>query len=164
MMDEAFIETVLQRGKEAKEKVQSEFSSISLQQLNWKPTPESWSIAQCLEHLVISHSTYFPALKKITDGIYRMSVWERFSPFSRLFGRVLKDQLGEQPKKKLIAPKIIRPSTSDKGGEIIEHYYQSLDRFLQYISECRNIDVDKTIITSPAVQIVTYSLRVRFNS
>ena len=127
-----------------------------------KPTPESWSIAQCLEHLVISHSTYFLALKKITDGVYRMSIWERFSPFSGLFGRVLKDQLGEQPKKKLIAPKIIRPSTSDKSGEIIEHYYQSLDRFLHYISECRNIDVDKTIITSPAVQIVTYSLRDAF--
>jgi len=162
MIDEAFIETVLQGGKEVKEKVRCEFSSISLQQLNWKPTPGSWSIAQCLEHLVISHSTYFPELKKITDRVYRMSIWERFSPFSRLFGRVLKDQLGEQPKKKLIAPKIIRPSASDKSGEIIEHYYQSLDRFLQYISECQNIDVDKTIITSPAVKIVTYSLRDAF--
>jgi len=94
MIDEAFIETVSQKGKEAKEKVQSESSSISLQQLNWKPTPESWSIAQCLEHLVISHSTYFPALKKITDGVYRMSIWERVSPFSGLFGQWLKDQLG----------------------------------------------------------------------
>jgi len=34
MIDEAFIETVSQKGKEAKEKVQSESSSISLQQPN----------------------------------------------------------------------------------------------------------------------------------
>ena len=40
MIDEGFIETVSQRGKVAKEKVQSEFSSISLQQVNWKPIPE----------------------------------------------------------------------------------------------------------------------------
>jgi hypothetical protein len=51
MIDEVFIKTILQKGKEAKEKVQSGFSDISLQQLNWKPLPETWSIAQCLEHL-----------------------------------------------------------------------------------------------------------------
>ena len=45
MTDAAFIETILQKGKEAKEKVIHEFSDISLEQLNWKPSPESWSIA-----------------------------------------------------------------------------------------------------------------------
>jgi uncharacterized damage-inducible protein DinB len=162
MIDEVFIKTILQKGKEAKEKVHSEFSNISLQQLNWKPSAESWSIAQCLEHLAISHSTYFPALKKITEGVYKMSFWERYSPFSGICGRLLKDQLQEQPKKKFQAPKIIRPSGSEITIEIIEQYHHSLDRFLQYIADCRNIDIDKTIITSPAIGIVTYSLRDAF--
>ena len=162
MIDEVFIETILQKGKEAKEKVQSEFSTISLQQLNWKPSPESWSIAQCLEHLIISHSTYFSALKKITEGIYQMSFWERHSPFSGICGRLLKDQLREQPKKKLIAPKIIRPPTSEINEEIIDRYHESLDRFLQYISDCRNVDINTTMITSPAIRMVTYSLRDAF--
>ena len=162
MIDEVFIETILQKGKEAKEKVQSEFSTISLQQLNWKPSPESWSIAQCLEHLIISHSTYFSALKKITEGIYQMSFWERYSPFSGICGRLLKDQLREQPKKKLIAPKIIRRSASEINEKIIGRYHESLDRFLQYISDCRNIDINTTIITSPAIRMVTYSLRDAF--
>jgi len=162
MIDEVFIKTILQKGREAKEKVQTEFSTISLQQLNWRPSPESWSIAQCLEHLVISHSAYFPVLKKATEGVYRVSFWERYSPFSGICGRLLKDQLREQPKKKLIAPKVIRPTTSEIKEEIIERYQQSLDRFLQYISDCRNIDIDKTIITSPAIRIVTYRLRDAF--
>jgi uncharacterized damage-inducible protein DinB len=100
MIDADFIKTIFQKGKEAKEKVQSELSNISLQQLNWKPSPESWSIAQCLEHLVISHTVYFPALQKVIDGVYEMSFWERYSPFSGIFGRMLKNQLQEQPKKK----------------------------------------------------------------
>lgn len=141
MIDADFIKTIFQKGKEAKEKVQSELSNISLQQLNWKPSPESWSIAQCLEHLVISHTVYFPALQKVIDGVYEMSFWERYSPFSGIFGRMLKNQLQEQPKKKLRAPKIIRPSRSDMKEEVVERYYRSLDRFLQYIFQCANVDM-----------------------
>lgn len=43
--------------------------------------------------------------------------------------------------------------------EVIERYHQNLDGFLELISKCQNIDIDKTIITSPALRIVTYSLR-----
>jgi len=91
-----------------------------------------------------------------------MSFWERYSPFSRICGRMLKDQLQEEPKKKFIAPKVIQPSASEIKIEIIERYYESLDQFLRYISNCRNIDIDTTIITSPALRMVTYSLKDAF--
>jgi uncharacterized damage-inducible protein DinB len=162
MTDEVFIKTILQKGKEAKDKVKFEFSNISLEQLNWKSSPESWSIAQCLDHLVVSHSSYFSDLKKITEGTYKMNFWERYSPFSSFCGRILKDRLQEQVKKKMIAPKIIQPSSGKMKIELIEHYYNSLDIFLEYISNCRNIDIDKIIITSPTIPIVTYSLRDAF--
>lgn len=68
MKDEAFIESILQKGKEVKEKARLEFSDISLEQLNWKLSAESWSIAQCLDHLIIADSFYFPELKKIIEG------------------------------------------------------------------------------------------------
>jgi uncharacterized damage-inducible protein DinB len=162
MTDDFFIERILQKGKEAKDKVKLEFSNITSEQLNWKFSAESWNIAQCLDHLVSSHNVYFPAFKKITEGNYKMNFWERYSPFSHICGRIMKDRLQEQVKKKMIAPKIIQPSASKMNIEIIEDYYKSLDRFLAYISNCRNIDIDKIIINSPTIAIVTYSLRDAF--
>ena len=159
MTDGAFIETILQKGKEAKEKVIHEFSDISLEQLNWKPSPESWSIAQCLEHLIIADSAYFPDLKNISEGRFKMDLWQKYSPFTRLCGRLMKDQLQEQVKKKMIAPKKIQPKKSDKNLSIVDDYYKDLDTFLDLISNCKNADIDKTIITSPTIRIVTYSLR-----
>jgi len=158
-MDEAFIRSVLQKGRDAKEKVNSEFSVISLQQLNWKPSPGSWSIGQCLDHLVVSDSSYFSILKKIAEGTYKMNFWERNSPFSGICGRMLKDQLQEQVKRKMRAPKKFEPSKSEMKIDLIERYHQNLDSFLELISNCQNIDIDKTIITSPAIRIVTYSIR-----
>lgn len=162
MVDNDFINSILKKGIEAKEKAKHEFSNTSLEQLNWKPSAESWSIAQCLEHLIIADSSYFSDLKKITEGTYKMSFWEKFSPFTAACGRIMKSQLQEQVKRKMITPQKIRPSVSELEPDIIDRYYKNLDEFLDYISKCLNIDIDKTILTSPTLQIVTYSLRDAF--
>ena len=44
MTDEVFIKTFFQKGKEAKDKVRLELSGISLEQLNWKPSPAVGSV------------------------------------------------------------------------------------------------------------------------
>ena len=68
MTDEIFIKAILQNGQEAKEKVNLGFSNISLEQLNWKPSPQSWSLAQCLHHLIVAGSSLFSCFKKNRRG------------------------------------------------------------------------------------------------
>jgi hypothetical protein len=133
-----------------------------MEQLNWKPLQGGWSIAQCLEQMVIADSAYFPDLKKITEGNFKMDLWEKYSPFTRLCGRLMKNRLQEKVKKKMITPKKIQPQRSDKNFSSIEDYCKNLDKFLGLISNCKNVDIDKTIITSPTIRIVTYSLRDAF--
>ena len=159
MTDEVFITAMLKKGREAKDKARLGLPGISPEQLNWKPSPEKWSIAQCLDHLIVSDSSYFPELEKITAGTYRMKFWEKYSPFTGIMGQIMKDRLQEQPKIKMKAPEKIQPSSSEIDTGIIERYHKNLDRFLEFISNCRTIDLDKTIITSPNASVVTYSLR-----
>src|SRR5687767_7686716 len=97
MKDKALIEMLVTRLEEAKQKVKDSLEGITNEQLNKKPSPEKWSIGQCLDHLVISDCLYFPALKKITEGRSSMSFWEKWSPFSGLFGKVLASQVKEIP-------------------------------------------------------------------
>jgi uncharacterized damage-inducible protein DinB len=162
MTDKNFIEEILQKGRQAKEKVQQEFTSLSFDQLNWKPTPESWSIAQCLDHLIASHNAYFRVLEKIKAGSYKMNLWEKYSPFTAICGRIMKDQLQEQVKRKMKAPGKIRPAASALSPQIVEKYLDNLTIFLKYISDCQRVDIDKTVITSPLIGIVTYNLRDAF--
>jgi len=159
MTDSVFIGSVLQRGRQAKDKAKLELSNISFEQLNWKSSPQSWSIAQCLDHLVASHNSYFPTLKQITEGSFKMNFWEKYSPFTSTCGKMLRDQMQEQVKKKLKAPKKIRPVTIQVTTDFVKDYDRNLGDFLGYISKCKDVDLDKTVITSPIMQIVTYSLR-----
>ena len=162
MTDKNFIAGIIQKGKQANEKVQQEFPALSFDQLNWKPSAESWSIAQCLDHLIVSHNAYFPELEKITTGNYKMNFWQKHSPFTSVWRKIMKDQLREKVKRKMKAPRKIQPSASQTGDDIVERYFNNLDIFLKYISACQSLDIDKIIITSPLLRIVTYNLRDAF--
>jgi DinB superfamily len=163
MIDNIYIDEILQKGIAAKDKVTAEFSFITLEQLNWKPSEKAWSIGECLQHLILSDSCYFPTLKKITEAVFKMSFWEKYSPFSAKCGQILKNKLQEKVKNKMMAPKIIKPTNNKISLDIIECYHKTLTTFLNYISNCKNIDIDKTIITSPTISIVTYNLRNAFH-
>src|SRR5262249_33934007 len=41
------------------------FGHLKLEQLNWKPSADSWSVSQCLEHLISSNQAYDPVLDRI---------------------------------------------------------------------------------------------------
>ncbi|MEO7984034.1 MAG: DinB family protein [Bacteroidota bacterium] len=159
MKDGDFILDMLQKGTVAGEKVKTEFSHLSSEQLNWKPSRESWSIAQCLDHLVISDCSYFPIFKKITSHQFEMNFWENWSPFGGLFGKILATQVNENPRKKLKSPKIFIPEHSHIDAGILERFHKHLDSLLEYIAGCSYLDLDKTHITSPVSKFITYSLR-----
>lgn len=154
-----FIREKLQKGKEAKEKVSREFFSITLQQINWKPTSKSWSIGQCLEHLIIADSLYFPVLEKITEGNYSISFWEKWSPFTNFFGRFFVTALQEEAKTKMKTTSVFLPFTSDLDLAIVERFYKHHDTFMNFISGCPQNNLEEIIITSPQFSFVTYKLR-----
>jgi uncharacterized damage-inducible protein DinB len=153
------IQQLLRKGEEAKRKMGSEFSSISLRQLNWKPAPKSWSIAQCIDHIIIADSLYFPTLKRIIEGNYEMSFWEKKSLFSNFFGRFFVNALQEEAKKKMKTTKVFLPSRSDIDLGIIERFYQHHDTFMNFVASCSSINLEEIIITSPEFRFVTYNLK-----
>lgn len=49
------------------EQFQTHFGGLSKEELNWKPNPAVWSIAQNIDHLIVVNKSYYPtfeALKK----------------------------------------------------------------------------------------------------
>lgn len=47
------------------------FGELSIEQLNWKPNSETWSIAQNIDHLIVINKTYFPVIESIRKGTYK---------------------------------------------------------------------------------------------
>ena len=137
----------------------STFGSLLAAQLNWKPAEKKWSIAQCFDHLVTTHSLYFPLFERLAAGDEKSTFWESYSPLSGFFGSYLIKSLRPENVKKIKTTAKAQPSASEIGGDIIDRYADHQGQMIEHLRKLPpDIDAAKTIVTSPLAGFVTYSL------
>ena len=153
------VEQVTNELRKSADDAKATFGSLTAQQLNWKPAPKSWSIAQCFDHLITTHSLYFPLFEKLANGSVKQSFWESYSPLSGFLGRFLIKSLRPENVKPMKTTSKAQPSASEIGGDIIERYVDHQKQMIESMMKLPdNLDPKKTIITSPLMGLVTYSL------
>lgn len=102
------------------------------EQLNWQPSPGSWSIGQCLEHLCLTNEAYLTSISAALDA-KPDSPAEQITPgrFERWF---IRSFVEPSPNSKHVsAPRKIRPATRVDLGVV--------DRFLSGNKSCRELIV-----------------------
>lgn len=143
------------------EDFQTNFGSFSADQINWKPAAESWSVGQCVEHLIKTNEMYYPVLDQIANGTKQSSFLEKWSPMSGFFGSFLIKSLKSDAKKFKAPIKSIIPP-SDIDPHIIEIFAAHQTEVIEKIRSTENVDWKKTKVTSPIMAIATYSLEDAF--
>lgn len=145
------------------EDVKATFGAFTSEQLNWKPSEKEWSVAQCFDHLIVTHSLYFPLFGRFASGDTKMSFLEKASPLSGFFGRFLIKGLDPKNLKKMKTTGKAEPAKSEIGGDIIERFCQHQQQMIDAIAKLpKDIDAARQIITSPLAGFVTYSLADTF--
>jgi len=134
------------------------FGALSDQQLNWKPAPESWSVGQCLDHLIKSNEEFFPELDAIAAGTRKNSLWQSWSPLSGIAGAFLVSTLKKDGQKVKTNQKMTPPS--DIPTDIVERFEKHQQEFVQKIRAAEKADWRKIVLTSPFVKIMTYRMDV----
>ncbi len=134
------------------------FSRLSPNQLNWKPNPEKWSVGQCLDHLIATNSPYFPIFEKIAAGTRQPTIWERMPIFPGMLGAFFLKAVDPGATGKVTAPPAFRPTTGDLPGDIVTRFLDHQTALREKIEKLSGVDLTGTVITSPALAVVTYSL------
>ncbi|MFN0277356.1 MAG: DinB family protein [Pyrinomonadaceae bacterium] len=133
------------------------FSGLSGEQLNWKPAEKSWSVAQCLDHVIKTNHEFDAEFAKLASGNRQNSFWENYSPFSGWAGRFLINAVSEDSKKaKAPTKRIVPPSDIDAG--IVERFAEEISQVNKKVEACGDVDREKTVVTSPFLSVFTYKL------
>lgn len=136
---------------------------LSDEQMNWKPAPEKWSIAQCLDHLAVTSKQfddYFPAA--ITRGRAKWPVTEAIPYRPSWLGGWLIRQVIPSPKSRRVpAPKIFHPASSKIEGAL-EKFIAQHQRVIEFVRSAKGLDYNKTRLRSPVTALVRYSLADAF--
>ena len=144
------------------EEVRATYGELTAQELNWKPDANAWSIAQCLDHLLTANATYFPTFEAVVHGRKTTTFWERLPGLPSLWGKMLVKSVAPESARKLKAPQIFQPASSDISTDIVPRFGEQQDRLLHYLQATGGMDLDGIIITSPVAKFITYSLRDTF--
>ena len=142
---------------EITEKVKSAFGSLNEEQLNWRATTESWSVGQCLEHLIKTNELFYAEFDKIAGGGRQNSFWESWSPFTKIGGNFLVKTL-KADEKKLKAPTQVVVPPSAVETEIVAKFAAHQSELGAKIEALSGADPEKTVLTSPFMGLMTYTL------
>lgn len=149
--------TVIAAANDVASDAKSVFGNLSVTQLNWKPSPDRWSVGQCFEHLITSNAAYFPVVDGVLAGRKR-TFWERMPVLPGLAAKMLIKALDPASTRKVKAPKKFQPAQSDIPGSVIDDFVAQQGQIVEKMKATEHLDLERVIITSPVASVVTYSL------
>ncbi|MFN8474842.1 MAG: DinB family protein [Anaerolineae bacterium] len=138
--------------------VEAQYGGLSAAQLNWKPNAEEWSIGQNFDHILTANGTYFATLTDVVAGRKATRAWERVPLLPGAMGRMLVWSLDPKAARKLTAPEVFQPSHTNVPGDIVATFLRQQEELLSTMAQTQSERALKTVITSPASPLVTYSV------
>lgn len=153
----ADLPTLISSANKIADEATTTFGNLSASQLNWKPSPERWSVAQCFDHLITANRAYFPIIEEVLAEKKR-TFWQSMPVLPGLTGRFFIKTLDPASTRKVKAPKRFEPAQSDITGSVINNFVDQQGRLVERMKATEHLDLEKIVITSPAAGVITYSL------
>ena len=135
----------------------SEFGTLTYEQLNWKPAPERWSVAQCLDHLMVIDSGYFPLFDRIASGSYTPPLWRRLL-FPKAFGSMILKAVEPQAPRAYKTSSAAAPARGDIGADVVERFEAHERTVAEHLEKLDARQASDLIIGSPVLPLASYSV------
>jgi hypothetical protein len=158
-----FLSAVVSEAEQNNQAARAVAAELTDRQLNWKPLPQQWSIAQCLEHLAITSAKfdeYFSAAIARAQQKYPAGTSPKYKP--SLIGGWLARQVDPVGGRNLPAPKVFRPTAGSEIPGSLDLFLKQQAKFIDFVRACQGIDYNKTRIRSPVTPFMRYSLADAF--
>lgn len=141
----------------------SQFGHLSIEQLNWKPSPQTWSIAQNLEHLIVVNETYYPVISCLKSGTYKTPFIGKIGFMVSFLGKTVLNAVKPDRKKKMKTFSIWEPTISEIKEDILKRFENHQTELKQKIEASKELIEKGTVISSPANRNIVYKLETAFD-
>lgn len=154
---------VIAAAEENNEVARSLAADLSEAQLNWRPAPEQWSIAQCLEHLAKATNEFDKYFHPALEQARRQPATTTAPSYKpTLLGGWLAKAVDPATSRKLRAPKVFRPAAGSNIQQSLDLFLDAHTKFIDFVKQCGGIDYNKSRLRSPVTPLIRYSLADAF--
>jgi DinB superfamily len=128
---------------------------------SWRADSDSWSVAECLDHLATGNRIYVLAMHAAAEGARRNGLMRRRPAQPGLIGRWFVWTFFEPPvnaRLKLKAPKVIRPRMSPPIDDAFSQFLTSHNEIRTFLQTYADIDLAGVRFRNPFVRGIRLSL------
>ena len=138
------------------EDVEALFDTLSEAQVTWKPAPGVWSIAECVEHLIVMGRLYYP---RIGEAIQRSDRVAGTPPPHRptLMGRLM-HWLVRPGGLKVKTFGLFRPNPMAVDAGTGQRFLRQQDELIDLIRRAGSVDLNSATFGSPLTQLLRFNV------
>jgi len=139
------------------------FGNLSAEQLNWKPNEQTWSIAQNIDHLIVINESYYPVIKSVREGTYKLPLMGKMGFMVNSMGKMILNAVEPTRKKKIKTFPIWEPAKSEIGSDIVNRFNKQQEELKKLIANSADLIEKGVVISSPANKNIVYKLGTAFD-
>ena len=141
MLSKDLLKDLLERTQENKNKAEG-FTHLPLEILNWKSSPDSWSVLECLEHLNRYGDYYIPEIeKRIATSQHRSAEIFKSGWLGDYFAKTM---LPQEKLNKMKTFKSMNPVGSELNMDTLKKFLSQQQAILNLLDKSKAVDLNKT--------------------
>ena len=150
---------------QASEKFEQLVESLSDEQFNWRPTKKEWSIAECIDHLNVTATLYFPLMKTaIEEGKVNKNFSTGCADKGTIFGGFLLWGLKTKLRIKLKAPSKFVPNQGSYSlGKTADEFRKVQRDFVEILTRSDGLGIGKIRHSTPVFAMAKVTLDQAFD-
>ena len=125
---------------------------LSDEQFSWQPTPDSWSVAQCIDHLNAAAREYLPMLDEGISNAIRRGEYTAGPYVYNWIGRVMVYSVRPTTKWRGKAPQAFLPPAGRRRQEIVAAFRAYQVQYVDRLRQSNGLDLARARITSPVAR------------
>lgn len=130
------------------------FNSLSENQVNWKPSDDVWSIAECVDHLIVTNQLYFNEFEKQFSQTQLTTDCSQTLVKHKFISRFIIKSVDPNNLKKVKTFPVFQPSSSKHTKEVLKRYSDLQNAFINLLSSVKDLNLNKYIMSSPASKFI----------
>lgn len=130
------------------------YNSLSENQVNWKTDLQSWSIAECVDHLIVTNKLYLAEFEKQFEREQIKTDCSVAIVKHKLLSKFIIKSVDPANIKKAKTFTVFSPSKSNYTKDVFNLFVETEQSLVNLISASKNLDLNKYVMSSPAAKIV----------
>jgi hypothetical protein len=158
-LNESHLKSYQTRLQEISRIVDSELMPLTELQLNWKPAPSSWSVAECIEHLLLAFDGYIKGLATIIEKGNNENVIAKSTYKISLAGKLMVFAVDPSIKIPIPAPPKFKPEKHKTyTHEVLRNFQNTIHLISSQLEAGKSLDWNLLKITSPVTSLLKLTM------